>query len=348
MNQVRALSVQEAASIVGCSFSGDGNTTLCGICSIEEATEGALTFASDKSSSNVKKLLNETAAAAVVVMDSLKEDLGNASIPLIYAKDPFAAIVTLVPYMCLMPNHPKGIDPTARIDPSAEVAPDASVGAYCVIGANVKIDSGAVLYPHVVVYEGVKIGKCTIIHSGAVIREFVQIGSNSVIQNGAVIGGDGFGYIPDPSVGLKSVPQVGSVVLSDSVDVGANTCIDRAALGTTRIGTGTKVDNLCQIGHNTWIGNYSIVCGTSGIGGSCKIGNNVVLGGNTGIGDHLNISDGVRTAGRTGVTRNLYEKTDYAGYPAMKGRAWHRLNVKLMRMVESKNERLSAAHHKKS
>lgn len=347
MNQNQSLTVCQVAQLLGGTYSGDGARSLRAICSLDEPNPEDLSFSSDKSVERLQKLLKETKVGAIVVSEELKGKLDNAQIPLIFVKDPFAAIVVLVPHMCMLPSKPSGIDESAVIDPSAEIAADAAIGAFCVIGRNVKIDAGVVLHPHVVVYEGVEIGKNTVIHSGVAIREFVQIGANSVIQNGAIIGGDGFGYIPDPTVGLKPVPQVGTVVLSDGVDVGANTCIDRATLGSTRIGLGSKIDNLCQIGHNVWIGIHSIVCGTSGIGGSCKIGNQVVLGGNTGVADHITIADGVRTSGRTGVTRNLIEKADYAGHPAIKGIAWHRLNVMLMKMVEGKEERLGAAHHKK-
>ena len=156
------------------------------------------------------------------------------------------------------------------------------------------------------------------------IREDCIVGSDTVIQNGAVIGADGFGYVPDKELGLAPVPQVGVVVLSDRVDVGANACIDRATLGTTLVGLGTKIDNLVQVGHNTKIGKFAILCGQTGVAGSCDIGNQVVLGGAVGVADHIQIVDGCRIAGKSVVFGNLTEKNDYAGYPARPAGEWRR------------------------
>jgi UDP-3-O-[3-hydroxymyristoyl] glucosamine N-acyltransferase len=219
---------------------------------------------------------------------------------------------------------PSGIHSTAAIDSSANVSPDAKIGAYVVIGANCLVESGVTLHPHVVLYHNVTVKSGAILHAHAVIREHSIIGQSCTIQAGAVIGSDGFGYIQDPKVGIRPVPQVGTVEISDLVDIGSNTCVDRAASGVTRIGKGTKLDNLVQIGHNVEVGNNSIICGQVGIGGSSKIGDGVVLGGQSGIGDHLKITSGVRIGGAGVVISSVEQPGDYMGYPVQSAFKWRR------------------------
>jgi UDP-3-O-[3-hydroxymyristoyl] glucosamine N-acyltransferase len=203
------------------------------------------------------------------------------------------------------------------VHPSAKIGSGVSIGEFAVVGPLTEIGDNVVIHPHVVLYPGVKIGPRSIIHSHAAIREDSVLGAETVIQNGAVIGADGFGYVPDAKLGLVGVPQLGTVNLGDRVEVGANSAIDRATLGTTTIGLGTKIDNLVQIGHNTRIGRFSILCGQVGIAGSCEIGNQVVIGGQAGVGDHLKIADGIRVGAKSGVVSDLTEKGDYLGFPPL-------------------------------
>jgi len=179
-----------------------------------------------------------------------------------------------------------------------------------------------VIHPHVTVYPGVRVGARSVLHAGVVIREDCIIGEDNVLQPGAVIGADGFGYIPDPTFGLRPVPQVGHVVLAERVEVGANSCIDRATLGVTAVDTGTKIDNHVQVGHNTKIGKNSILCGMVGIAGSAHIGSNVTLAGYVGVGDHVSIVDNVRVGAKGGVSSDIREPGDWCGYPVVKGHRW--------------------------
>ena len=230
-------------------------------------------------------------------------------------------------------NLPSSIHPQSIIEQSAQIASDVHVGPFSYIGENTKIGTGSVIHPHVCIYSNVSIGEGVEIHSGAIIREGVIIDDRCVIQNSAVIGAEGFGYYQDLD-GLKPIPQVGTVHLSQNVDIGANTCVDRATLGLTELGPGVKVDNLVQIGHNVKIGSHSIVCGQSGIAGSSIIGRGVILGGGTGIADHAEIEDGSRFAARSAALTGKFKKGDYAGYPAISVSLWRRMNGLLMKLVK--------------
>lgn len=258
----------------------------------------------------------------------------NSSISFLVTKNPLLAFSKIVPIF--RPNfRPKvGIHETAVLSNTVKIGNDVCIGAYCVIENNCEIGENSVIHPHVVIYPDCRIGKGVIIHSHAVIRESTVIKDGCTIQPGAVIGGDGFGYVMDPSIGLVSVPQAGRVILQEQVDIGANSCVDRATIGETVIGVGTKIDNLVQIGHNVEIGENSIICGQAGIAGSTKLGKRVVLGGQVGIADHKTIGDDVRIAASSAVISNLTEKGDYSGFPAIKATAWRRLQVTIRKLVK--------------
>lgn len=314
---------------------GTLDRTITCLCSLEEPNPGGLAFLARPSLNALKRVLADPqvqALGAILIKDTIlgTESYGTDGGPtLIAVADPFRTFLGLLDLFFEPIPVASGVHPTAVIDTTADIAEGVAIGPYCVIGANALIEAGAVLHPHVVVYEGAIIRSHAVLHSGVTIREFCEIGPNTTIQNGAVIGGDGFGYVPDPKLGLRPVPQVGIVSLVGNNDIGANTCIDRATLGTTKIGFGTKVDNLAQIGHNNHIGTHSIICGAAAIAGSCRIGDQVVIGGQVGIADHVTIANGVRVAGGSGVTHSLKEKGDYSGYPVAPANEWKRVMLSL-------------------
>ncbi|NMC62209.1 MAG: UDP-3-O-(3-hydroxymyristoyl)glucosamine N-acyltransferase, partial [SAR324 cluster bacterium] len=312
---------------------GDAETVITGLCSLDESDSSALSFLREASLLKLKKVLSKPTAGALLVDCKLRSDINESPIPLVFVSDPLSALVSVLPYLCTTATHPTGISPKADIHPSAIIDENVSIGSFSVIGPNVHIEKDVVIHPHVTLYEGVHIGAGSIIHSGAVIREYVNIGAQNIIQNGAVIGAEGFGYIPDSntSSGLVPVPQVGTVNTGAKVDVGANACIDRATLGSTRIGLGTKIDNLVQIGHNVSLGCHNILCGQVGIAGSSTTGDNVVMGGNAGVADHVNIASGVRLGAKCGVIKDIREKGDFLGFPALESKAWHRWYAFMMR-----------------
>jgi UDP-3-O-[3-hydroxymyristoyl] glucosamine N-acyltransferase len=305
-------------------------TIITGISAFDDTYANTISFSSESSGSRLVSLLPQLNCSVLLV----KEDISDitlfetlASPLLIAVKDPYRSIIKLIPKLYAPPSLPSGISPLAAIDPSAHIGDNVAIAPFCVIGKNVEIGEGTTLLPHVVIYEGAKIGRQCTIHAGAIVREQCEVGDHATIQCGAVIGADGFGYYQDPQKGLIPIPQIGNVILEAQVDVGANTCIDRATFGTTKVARGTKIDNLVQIGHNNKIGSHTIVCGQVGIAGSCTIGNQVVLGGATKIADHLSISDGVRIGGGSFVRVNITEKGDYVGEGPLPKGQWLRVSA---------------------
>ena len=316
------LVLAEIASRIRGSVSGDSAALAVGLCSLEEPIKGGLSFI--KTASNIKEIAKHRSVelAALLVPSDFDETLISKlslsyRLNLIRVSDPFKALIELVPLFYTSPSLPPGVDSQARIDPSAQIGKDVSIGPFSWVGANVVIEDSVIIYPNVSVYPGARLGARTVIHAGAVIREHSVIEPDCVIHSGAIIGAEGFGYVPDTKAGLLKVPQIGITRLASGVEIGANACVDRATLGSTSIGKGSKVDNLVQIGHNTKIGRYSVICGLAGLAGSCKIGNNVVIGGAAGIKDHASVADGCRVAGRSEVWRDLTVPGDYMGAPAI-------------------------------
>ena len=215
--------------------------------------------------------------------------------------------------------------PSAYIDPSAEVDPTARVDALAYVGPRARVGPRTHLSPQSLVDAGARIGADGRVGPGAKVLRGCVLGDRVIVQAGCVLGGDGFGFAFDPAQGqhLKT-PQVGAVVIEDDVEIGANSCIDRAALGETRIGRGTKIDNLVQVGHNVTVGPLSILCGQVGLAGSCHIGAGAVLGGQVGVANHLHVGEGARLAAQSGVAADVPPKETWAGSPAQPHRAWLR------------------------
>lgn len=322
-SSVQEYSLAEIARLVNGRLEGPGEVLVKGLCALEEPVPCCLAFARYTS---VKRILSYdlSSLAGLIVREDLSASGELRDIGLIRVANPQKAMLQLVPLFFTPPEIERGISPRADIHSRARIGRNVTIGSFCSVGAEAQIGDNTVIYPQVTIYHGAVIGTGAVIHAGAVIREFCRVGNNAVIQPGAVVGADGFGYIPDPQRGLVAVPQIGIAVLEDEVELGANACVDRATLGTTRIGQCSKLDNHVQIGHNTTVGRYSIICGHAALAGSCRIGNQVVIGGNTGIADHIVIADGVRVAGQAGVSGDLTEKGDYAGYPILPAETWRK------------------------
>jgi UDP-3-O-[3-hydroxymyristoyl] glucosamine N-acyltransferase len=332
----RSLSytAKQLADIAKGRLLGATDTLTSDLCSLDYPKADSVTFIKSESAEHVIKQLSLLPTPVVVLVP---EKLTPTHIPpgvtLILVPDAYDAFLNLVPLFYEEPALKAGIHETAIIDPTAEVDNTASIGAYCVVGPRSKIGKNVTLLAHVRIYEDVTIHEEVRIYSGTSIRANTVIGARTIIHDNVVIGADGFGYTPDPAVGLRKVLQVGNVVIGSDVEIGAGTCIDRGAFGPTTIGRGAKIDNLVQIGHNTSIGDFTIVCGQAAIAGSCKIGGRVIVGGGVGIADHLEIVSGVRLGGRAGVTTSLREPGDYLGFPAVRANDWRRMQVQLRRLI---------------
>ena len=326
-----AFSLQAIATKIGAKLvRGDVNFKITALCSLDAPAANALAFSRH---SNLGRIKNAAAIGALIAPSNATRIDECAAPNILLVDDPQAAIFSLSNLFYEATQVASGISPHAIVDPSAQLGKNVNVGPFCVIGANCAIADDTTIHPHVVIYAGAKIGKGCTIHSGAVIREGCIVGDYNLIQNGAIIGADGFGYVLGER-GLQLMPHSGHVELAAHVDVGANSCIDRAALGTTVIGLNTKIDNLAQIGHNVRVGQHSVICGQVGIAGSATIGEKVVLGGQSGIADHLSIVSGTRIAGHAGVSQSIDVPGDYAGYPTIPASRWRRASVLLARLPE--------------
>ncbi len=321
------LSVEKLARLLNCPFEGDGATEIQGISSLEKAKKGDLVFLTHR---KYLSLLERSKASAAIIPSEERYE----RIPVIKSENPHISFVKAVEIF-YKPYRPEpGIHPSALFSPSAKLGKDVSIGPFAFIGDEAEIGDKTVIFPFVAIYPWVKIGKETVIHSHVSIREKVKIGSRVIIHNGAVIGSDGFGYLQEKDRPHIKIPQVGTVIIEDDVEVGANAAIDRAALGETIIKKGTKIDNLVQVAHNVEVGPHSILAGQVGISGSTKIGKNVIMGGQVAVADHVNIGDNVMVAGRTGITKDVPPNSIIGGFPHLDIKEWRKSATMLPRLYD--------------
>ncbi|MCJ7579085.1 MAG: UDP-3-O-(3-hydroxymyristoyl)glucosamine N-acyltransferase [Candidatus Aminicenantes bacterium] len=312
------LTVAELAQRLGCPFEGDGDVVIRGVSSLESAGEGDLVFLTLP---KFRPLFEQTEASAAVV--SLEEKEGK--IPYLRSKTPHLTFIKAIEIF-FQPYLPEaGIHPKAAIADSAKIGKNVAIGAYSVVGEEVEIGDRTVIFPHVALYPYVKIGTNCILHSQVTVREGCTIGNSVILQNGVVIGADGYGYAQKGDGTHIKIPQMGTVILEDDVEVGANTAIDRAAMDKTIIRRGTKIDNLVQIAHSVEIGTNSLIIAQAGIAGSSKIGKNVIIAGQAGIPAHINIGDNAVIAAQAGVSKDVPADTTVVGSPHMKIKDYWRM-----------------------
>lgn len=321
------MRLRELAERLGVPFEGDGAVDIQGCAPIEEAGANELTFVANP---RYARLLKESGAGAVIVSPGV-DGLGRN---VLRAGNPQSAFARALALFDSRPKPTSGIHVTAVIAPSAQVGADSYVGAYAVIGEEVVIGEGAVVHPHVTIYPRAQIGRRFVAHAGSVVREDVVIGDDVTLQPGAVVGSDGFGFLPRPGELPAPIPQIGTVELGDHTEVGANTTIDRAAVGRTRVGRGVKLDNLVQVAHGCQIGDGTLLAAQTGLAGSTRIGRDVLAGGQVGFAGHLRIGDGVQIAAQTGVPSDVPAGAVVAGTPAMEISLWRRCMVALRRLPE--------------
>lgn len=308
----KEVTVERLAEFVSGNVIGDPSLTIDGIKPLETAQAHHASFLVKNAKLDAAALLAKTSAGAIFVSSEIGKKTAFSQI---VVKNPYLAVIQASELFYQRPKPNPGIHHTAIIAKSASIASDCCIGPYVVIGENCKLESGVVIHANAVVYDGCVIGENSEIHANAVLREGVVLGKKCLIQPGAVLGGDGFGYVPDPDIAHRHIPHTGSLKLSDQVDVGANSSIDRGTLGDTTIGEFSKIDSIVQIGHNNTIGRKVLICGVNGIAGSCNIGDGAVLGGHVGVADHVNIAAGARVGGKSGVGRDIKKGEDVMGYP---------------------------------
>jgi UDP-3-O-[3-hydroxymyristoyl] glucosamine N-acyltransferase len=320
------MRLSELAEKLDCELRGDGAARIRRVAPIESAGPGDLTFVA-----NPRYLRHLAGCQASAVI--LAPDAPETPLPSLRTPEPYMAFARAVELFHVPLEWPPGVHPTAQIAPSATIAADAVVGAYVVIGERVRIGAGARLAPHVVIYPDVEIGARFTAHARATVRERVRIGSDVVLHAGAVIGSDGFGYAPVDGT-IKRLLQGGDVVLEDEVEVGANTTIDRAMVGSTVLRRGVKVDNLVMIAHGCEIGDHSMLAAQVGLSGSTRLGTWVRLGGQVGAAGHLTIGDGAQVAAQSGVNNDVAAGTTVGGYPATDIATWRRTVAAVLRLPE--------------
>jgi UDP-3-O-[3-hydroxymyristoyl] glucosamine N-acyltransferase len=316
-NNPRSTTVEALARHLDCRFKGDGSTKIFGVSSLEGAEKGDLVFCADP---KYRNLLAKTKASAAIVSIDEKFD----RIPTIHSEQPYLSFITALDFF-YTPHRPEpGIHPQAAVSSSAKIGKNVAVGAFVFIDDEVEIGDGSVLFPLVSVYPRVKIGEKVMCHSFVSIREGCRIGNRVLLHNGVVIGSDGFGYQKAKDGTHIKIPQKGIVTIEDDVEIGANTTVDRAALGETVIKRGTKIDNLVQIAHSVEIGPDSILAAQTGIAGSSKVGKNFMAGGQAGIPDHITIGDDVVIAAKSGITKDLPSGSFVSGSPHLDIRVWRK------------------------
>ncbi len=321
------MKLGELASRLGAEVRGDQDLEITGVKGIEEAGPTEITFVANP---RYTGLARTTKAAAVLVEPEFPE-IAAATLRI---KNPYHAFSRALGMFYQPPTYQEGVHPTAVIDPTAEIGPGAHIGAYVVVGPGVRVGAHATLLPHVVLYPGVQAGDCLFAHAHAVVREGCVLGDHVTLENGAIIGADGFGFSKNEKGEWEKIPQSGPVRLGNRVDVQANACIDRATVGATEIGDGSKVDNLVQVGHGSKVGKDTLLCAQTGLAGSSVVGNNVILAGQTGIAGHCSVGDGVILTAQSAVSHDVPAGKMISGSPGFDNRIWLRAVAIFQRLPE--------------
>ena len=322
------MKLAQIASALGARLeNGPPDLEITGVAGIKEAGPGHITFVANPKYAGAART---TKASAVIVSD----EFPAISTALLRSKNPYLTFARALEMFCQPPRHEPGVHPTAVIHPSASIGQGAHVGPYAVVDQDVTIGRNAVLLAHVVIYRGVRIGDDFFAHAHAVVREGCQLGNRVLLQNGVVIGADGFGFAKDDSGHWYKIAQPEPVVIEDDVEIQANSCVDRASVDKTRIGRGTKIDNLVQVGHGSRIGEHSLLASQVGLAGSTDVGNHVILTGQVGVVGHCKIGDGAIVTPQSGVAGDIDAGAIVSGAPAVDHKLWLKYSAVLPRLPE--------------
>ena len=314
---MKSYSIQEINEILKGVIVGNTFHNITAPEQLEVANETEISFIGNK---KYEKLWATSKACVAVVNEDISIEPGDNKAFIKVKNADLAMSQVLELFAPPTPLFHVDIHPTATIDQTATICNGARIGAGCYIGPKVIIGDNATIYPNVTILDECTIGKNTVIWSGTVIRERCHIGNDCIIHPNATIGADGFGFRPDPQRGLVKIPQIGNVIIGNNVEIGANSCIDRGKFSSTILGDGCKIDNLVQIGHNSKLGMFCIMAGSSGLAGSVTLGNGVIIGGSASIKDHTTIGDGAIVGAGSGVTCDVPAGKTVLGYPAVEAR----------------------------
>jgi UDP-3-O-[3-hydroxymyristoyl] glucosamine N-acyltransferase len=327
------MKLADLAEKLSCRLEGPPETEIHGVAGIDQAIPGQITFLSNK---RYTPLVKTTRASAVLIEEGAPIDRDPSLHPLaaLRTSNPYLSFAKALELFYQPPQYEPGVHPTAIIARTARVPEGAHIGPYCFIDENVEMGQNAVLHSFVTIYQGAKIGDNFFAHAHAVVREHCRIGHRVILQPGAIIGGDGLGFAKQEDGTWYKMVQSGPAVLEDDVEVQANSCIDRATVGETRIGRGTKIDDLVLVGHASQLGANNMICGQTGLAGSTKIGDNCIFAGQSGSSGHLTVGDNVIVTAQSGLPTDVPSNSVRSGYPAVDNKLWLKCSAALTRLPE--------------
>ena len=327
------MKLGEIARKLNCKLEGDAQTEIHGVAGIESARAGELTFVSNP---RYRQAARTTRASAVLIARDItvERDSGLPPLALVRSEDPYLDFARAIGFFYTPPRYAPSIHPTAVIAASAQIGEGAHIGPYCYVDEGAVIGRNAVLHSFVAIYRGARIGDDFFAHAHAVVRENCRIGDRVTLQNGVVIGGDGFGFAKQSDGGWYKMLQAGITVIGDDVEIQANSCVDRATVGETRIGKGAKLDDLVLVGHGGSVGENTLLCGQVGLAGTTRVGNNCILGGQVGCSGHLTVGDGAMITPQSGVPNDVPPGALYSGSPVVEHRQWLKNAAAINRVPE--------------
>lgn len=336
MSEPSTYPLSRLAELVGGRVEGNPERRVRGVRSLESAGPEHLSFVT---SPRYRKLAGESAAGALLVggaLEGLDKDL-------LIAADPYLALARILAFLYPPAAPEAGIHPTAVIGAKCEIDPAAAIGPYAVVGDGCRLAAGVAIHPHVVIGRDCRIGRDSVLYPRVVMYDGCEVGERCILHAGVVLGGDGFGYAQSAGAHVK-LQHSGRVVVEDEVEIGANSTVDRALLDETRIGAGSKIDNLVQVAHNVRLGRACLLVAQSGIAGSTRLGDGVALGGQTGVSGHLELGDGAQVVAKSAVFKSIAPGKKVAGIPARDAGAWRREQALVGRLSELKRriERLES------
>lgn len=325
------FTAQEISLLLNGTVEGDAAVTVDKLAKIEDGTTGSLSFLANPKYEQFLYTTN----ASVVIVNTDQQLTAPVKATLIRVENAYSAFSVLLERYNTIKLNKKGIEQPCFIHPSAQIGNDVYIGAFAYIGPGAKVGDNSKIYPNTYVADNVTVGKNVTLFAGVKIYFDCILGDNVIIHAGAVIGSDGFGFAPNPDGTYNKISQIGNVIIEDDVEIGANTTVDRATMGSTVIHKGVKIDNLVQIAHNAEVGEHTVIAGQAGISGSTKIGKNAVIGGQVGISGHLDIANGTQLSAQTGINSSITEEGKaWGGTPYMPFKDYLRAHAKLRKLPD--------------